>query len=87
MSTRQEQKTSIPESERKHFQGEVHNYRNDYKFTFELHQRANGEFQMGGKIRSDNEDGLSNLFINLMTDLRDLANNKGFPIVKKVGAD
>ena len=38
--------------------GEIHNYKNDYKFTYELKQKANGEWQVGGKIRSDNEDGL-----------------------------
>ena len=37
--------------------GEVHNYRNDYKFTFDLKQKANGEYKMEVKIRSDNEDG------------------------------
>ena len=36
--------------------GEIHNYKNDYKFTYELKQKANGEWQIGGKIRSDNED-------------------------------
>ena len=39
--------------------GEIHNYKNDYKFTYELKQKANGEWQVGGKIRSDNEDGLA----------------------------
>ena len=51
--------------------GEIHNYKNDYKFTYELKQKANGEWQIGGKIRSDNEDGLADLFITLLQDLKD----------------
>ena len=67
--------------------GEIHNYKNDYKFTYELKQKANGEWQVGGKIRSDNEDGLADLFITLLSDLKSIAKNRGFKIVKPVGAD
>jgi hypothetical protein len=67
--------------------GEIHNYKNEYKFTYELKQKANGEWQVGGKIRSDNEDGLADLFITLLSDLKTIAKNRGFKIVKPVGAD
>tara|TARA_B100000745_G_C20117315_1_gene382510 strand:+ start:450 stop:683 length:234 start_codon:yes stop_codon:yes gene_type:complete len=67
--------------------GEIHNYKNDYKFTYELKQKANGEWQVGGKIRSDNDDGLADLFITLLSDLKSIAKNRGFKIVKPVGAD
>ena len=67
--------------------GEIHNYKNDYKFTYELKQKANREWQVGGKIRSDNEDGLADLFITLLGDLKTIAGNRGFKIVKPVGAD
>ena len=67
--------------------GEIHNYKNDYKFTYELKQKANAEWQVGGKIRSDNEDGLADLFITLLSDLKTIAKNRGFKIVKPVGAD
>ena len=67
--------------------GEIHNYKNDYKFTYELKQKANGEWQVGGKIRSDNEDGLADLFITLLSDLKTIAKNRGFKIDKPVGAD
>ena len=67
--------------------GEIHNYKNDYKFTYELKQKANGEWQVGGKIRSDNEDGLADLFITLLSDLKTIAGSRGFKIVKPVGAD
>jgi len=86
MSTENKQ-TSIPKEERLNFKGEVHNYKNDYKFTFDLHQKANGEFQMGCKIRSDFDDNLTGLMMRLMTELRESANEKGFRIVKHVGAD
>ena len=67
--------------------GEIHNYKNDYKFTYELKQKANGEWQVGGKIRSDNEDALADLFITLLSVLKSIAKNRGFKIVKPVGAD
>ena len=56
--------------------GEIHNYKNDYKFTYELKQKANGEWQIGGKIRSDNEDGL-----------KEIGKSRGFKFIKPVGAD
>lgn len=68
--------------------GEVHNYRNDYKFNFEIKQKANGEWQIGSiKIRSDSEDGLGNLMVNITKDLIELMERDGFKLVKKVGAD
>ena len=36
---------------------------------------------------SDNEDGLADLFITLLSDLKSIAKNRGFKIVKPVGAD
>lgn len=68
--------------------GEIHNYRNDYKFNYEIKQKANGEWQIGSiKIRSDNDDGLSTLLVNITKDLIDAMHNKGFKVVEKVGAD
>jgi len=68
--------------------GEIHNYRNDYKFNYEIKQKANGEFQIGSiKIRSDNDDGLSTLLVNITKDLIDAMKSKGFKMVEKVGAD
>ena len=68
--------------------GEVHNYRNDYKFNFEIKQKANGEWQIGSiKIRSDSEDGLGSLMVNITKDLIELMERDGFKLVKKVGAD
>ncbi len=67
--------------------GEIHNYRNDYKFNFEIKQKANAEWQIGSiKIRSDNEDGLSSLLVNMTKDLLELMEKEGFTLVKKVGA-
>ena len=67
--------------------GEIHNYKNDYKFTYELKQKANGEWQIGGKIRSDNEDGLADLFITLLQDLKEIGKSRGFKFIKPVGED
>ena len=68
--------------------GEIHNYRNDYKFNYEIKQKANGEWQIGSiKIRSDNDDGLSTLLVNITKDLIDAMKNKGFKMVERVGAD
>ena len=68
--------------------GEIHNYRNDYKFNYEIKQKANGEFQIGSiKIRSDNDDGLSTLLVNITKDLIEAMKSKGFKVVEKVGAD
>ncbi len=68
--------------------GEIHNYRNDYKFNYEIKQKANGEFQIGSiKIRSDNDQGLSTLLVNITKDLIDAMKDKGFKMVEKVGAD
>ncbi len=68
--------------------GEIHNYRNDYKFNYEIKQKANAEWQVGSiKIRSDNSDGLSSLLVNITKDLLDLMEQEGFKLVKKVGAD
>jgi len=67
--------------------GEIHNYRNDYKFNFEIKQKANGEWQIGSiKIRSDSEYGLGSLMVNITKDLIELMENDGFKLVKKVGA-
>jgi len=74
--------------EEKPQRGEIHNYRNDYKFNYEIKQKANGEWQIGSiKIRSDNDDGLSTLLVNITKDLTELMETKGFKMVKKVGAD
>ena len=68
--------------------GEIHNYRNDYKFNYEIKQKANGEWQIGSiKIRSDNDDGLSTLLVNITKDVIDAMKSKGFKVVEKVGAD
>lgn len=68
--------------------GEIHNYRNDYKFNYEIKQKANGEWQIGSiKIRSDNDQGLSTLLVNITKDLIDAMKDKGFKVVQKVGAD
>jgi len=68
--------------------GEVHNYRNDYKFNYEIKQKANAEWQIGSiKIRSDSSDGLSSLLVNITKDLLELMEQEGFKLVKKVGAD
>jgi len=68
--------------------GEIHNYKNDYKFNYEIKQKANGEWQIGSiKIRSNYSDDLGNLLVNIAKDLIDLMENKGFKMVKKVGAD
>ncbi len=68
--------------------GEIHNYRNEYKYNFEIKQKANGEFQIGSiKIRSDNSDGLAQLLVTITTDLTRLMKEGGFKMVEKVGAD
>ena len=75
-------------SEDKPQRGEIHNYRNDYKFNYEIKQKANSEWQIGSiKIRSDNSDGLSSLLVNITKDLLELMEKEGFKLVKKVGAD
>ncbi len=67
--------------------GEIHNYRNDYKFNYEIKQKANGEWQIGSiKIRSDNDQGLSSLLVNITKDLIDAMKEQGFKMVEKVGA-
>lgn len=68
--------------------GEVHNYRNEYKFNFEIKQKANGEWQIGSiKIRSDNEEGLNNLLVHLTKNLLEHMEEEGLKLVKRVGAD
>jgi len=68
--------------------GEVHNYRNEYKFNFEIKQKANGEWQIGSiKIRSDNEEGLNNLLVHLTKELLEHMEEEGLKLVKRVGAD
>ena len=68
--------------------GEIHNYRNDYKFNYEIKQKANGEFQIGSiKIRSDYSEDLGSLLVNITKDLIELMKDKGFKVVEKVGAD
>lgn len=68
--------------------GEIHNYRNDYKFNYEIKQKANGEFQIGSiKIRSDYSEDLGSLLVNITKDLIELMKEKGFKVVEKVGAD
>lgn len=68
--------------------GEIHNYRNDYKFNYEIKQKANGEFQIGSiKIRSDYNEDLGSLLVNITKDLIELMKEKGFKVVEKVGAD
>ena len=68
--------------------GEVHNYRNEYKFNFEIKQKANGEWQIGSiKIRSDNEEGLNNLLVHLTKGLLEHMEEEGLKLVKRVGAD
>ena len=68
--------------------GEIHNYRNDYKFNYEIKQKANGEWQIGSiKIRSDFSDDLGSLLVNIVKDLTRLMKDEGFKMVEKVGAD
>ncbi len=68
--------------------GEIHNYRNDYKFNYEIKQKANGEWQIGSiKIRSDYSDDLGSLLVNIVKDLTELMKDEGFKMVEKVGAD
>jgi len=68
--------------------GEIHNYRNDYKFNYEIKQKANGEYQIGSiKIRSDNSEGLSQLLVTITKDLTNLMKQEGFKMVEKVGSD
>ncbi len=75
-------------SDEKPSRGEIHNYRNDYKFNYEIKQKANGEFQIGSiKIRSDYSEDLGSLLVNITKDLIELMKDKGFKVVEKVGAD
>ncbi len=68
--------------------GEIQNYRNDYKYNYEIKQKANGEWQIGSiKVRSDNADGLSTLLVNITKDLLNLMKESGLPPVEKVGAN
>ena len=68
--------------------GEIHNYRNEYKFNYEIKQKANAEWQIGSiKIRSDSEEGLGNLLVHITKDLLEHMEQQGFKLVKKVGAD
>ena len=68
--------------------GEIHNYRNDYKFNYEIKQKANGEWQIGSiKIRSDFNTDLGGLLVDIVKELTELMELKGFKMVKKVGAD
>ncbi len=68
--------------------GEIHNYRNEYKFNYEIKQKANAEWQIGSiKIRSDNEEGLGNLLVHITKELLELMEKEGFKLVKKVGAE
>ncbi len=68
--------------------GEIHNYRNDYRFNYEIKQKANGEWQIGSiKIRSDYSSDLGSLLVNIVKDLTKLMKDEGFKMVEKVGAD
>ncbi len=68
--------------------GEIHNYKNEYKFNYELGQKANGEYQIKSvKIRSDIEDQLSGLMANKVKEIEKAMEDKGFKMVKPVGSN
>jgi len=68
--------------------GEIHNYKNEYKFNYELGQKANGEYQIKSvKIRSDIEDQLSGLLANKVKEIEKAMEDKGFKMVKPVGSN
>ena len=68
--------------------GEIHNYKNEYKFNYELGQKANGEYQIKSvKIRSDIDDQLSGLLATKIKEIEGAMEDKGFKMVKPVGTD
>jgi len=67
--------------------GEIHNYKNEYKWNFELGQKANGEFQIKSiKIRSDIDDQLAGTLALKVKEVEDAMEEKGYKMVKPVGA-
>lgn len=68
--------------------GEIHNYKNEYKWNFELGQKANGEFQIKSiKIRSDIDDQLASTLALKVKEVEDAMIDKGYKMVKPVGTD
>ncbi len=68
--------------------GEVHNYRNEYKYTYEVGQKANAEWQIKSiKIRSDNSDLLHENLAQIAKDIGEAMKEKGHKMVKPVGGD
>lgn len=68
--------------------GEVHNYRNEYKFTYEVGQKANAEWQIKSiKIRSDENALLHETLAKIASDIEDAMKEKGHKMVKPVGGD
>ncbi len=68
--------------------GEVHNYRNDYKYNYEAGQKANGEWQIKSiKIRSDENALLHETLAKIASDIEDAMKEKGHKMVKPVGGD
>ncbi len=68
--------------------GEVHNYRNDYKYNYEAGQKANGEWQIKSiKIRSDENALLHQTLAQIASDIGDAMKEKGHKMVKPVGGD
>ena len=73
--------------------GEIHNYRNDYKFKFGGHMNASGKWQLEFAIRSDDEDQIVELTIAKLQAFHDGMKDKGFlpvevkPFVQKEKRD
>lgn len=67
--------------------GGYHDHVNEYKFTFELKQKANGEYQTLIKVRGNEGSALVDVAVKCLDDLNSVMTTKGYKLVKPVGAD
>ena len=73
--------------EQERFKGEVHNFRNDYRFKYELHQKANGEYQIDVRVQSDNDENLASILVAKVVEIKGFMKANKLKPVEKEGAD
>ena len=67
--------------------GGYHDNINEYRFTFELKQKANGEFQTLVKVRGNEGSALVEVAVKCLDDLNAVMKSKGYKTIKSVSVD
>ena len=62
--------------------GEIHNFRNEYKYKFGAHQNASGRWQLEFKIQSDFRELIVGEIRSLVKDFRNMMKEEGCPPVE-----